>query len=72
MDGDEHLVGLLTEGVPGDQPLRGEPCTVLVRGGESSAGHERQGILEPVGQPFAFGGEAVVTEALSEVAGVQR
>ena len=62
---------LLAEEVALEQPFGRGPCPDRIVGGEPSLRHDRQGVLEAVGQAFTFGGEAIVTEALEQVAVVE-
>jgi hypothetical protein len=70
VDADHDRMRLLAQWVPREQAFGGRVRSGQVAGSEPSLGHDRQRILEPIGQPFALGREAVVTEALEEIAGV--
>jgi hypothetical protein len=64
-------VRLFAQGVAGDQAFGGEPGAVDIAGLETSSRDDRERILEVIGEALALRGEAVVAEALGEVAAVQ-
>jgi hypothetical protein len=72
VDRDEHLVGFLAQWVAADQAFCGEPGAVDIAGRQPLPGDDRQGVLVAVGESLSLSSEAVVTQALGEVAAVRR
>lgn len=72
MDRDEHFVCLLAQGIASDEPLGRQSSAVLVRAVEPLLRDPRERILVSVGQALPLAGEAVVTEAFGQVAGIER
>ena len=62
---------LLAERVALEQAVGSRTSSGRVAGGQSPFGDDRQRVLESVGQSFALGGEAIVTETLEQVSVIE-
>ena len=72
VDRDEHGMGLLAQRVAGDQPIGGFVGARQVAIVQPALRHDRQRVLEPIGQPFTLGREAIVAETLEQIAPIER
>ncbi len=64
-------MGLLPKRISCQGRLGGATRAAKVAGPESSAGHIDQGVLVAIGEALAFGGKAVVSESLDQVAAIE-
>ena len=71
VDTDKHGMRLLAERVALEQVVSSRPSSRGVTGGKSPFGDDRQRVLESVGQSFALGGEAIVTESFEQVSVIE-